>query len=93
MHTTHFKSQSGAALVVSLLILLVMTVIGISSMRTTNLQEKMASNTREREQAFEAAESALEAHTGPALGQAARLGALGRGLSAWIRAREAGQER
>ena len=59
MHTTHFKSQSGAALVVSLLILLVMTVIGISSMQTTNLQEKMASNTREREQAFEAAESAL----------------------------------
>jgi len=59
MHTTHFNSQSGAALIVSLLILLVMTVIGISSMQTTNLQEKMASNTREREQAFEAAESAL----------------------------------
>lgn len=53
------QHQRGAALVVSLLILLVMTVIGVSSMQTTILEEKMASNTREREQAFEAAEAAL----------------------------------
>jgi type IV pilus assembly protein PilX len=53
--------QSGAALVVSLLILLVMTLIGVSSMQTTTMEEKMASNTRERQQAFEAAEAALRA--------------------------------
>ena len=53
------KTQSGAALVVSMLILLVMTLIGISSLQTTTLEEKMASNTRERQQAFEAAEAAI----------------------------------
>jgi len=53
------KKQSGAALVVSLLILLVMTLLGISSLQTTTLEEKMASNTRERQQAFEAAEAAI----------------------------------
>jgi type IV pilus assembly protein PilX len=62
MHiSTHKHIQSGAALVVSLLILLVMTLIGISSMQTTTMQEKMSSNLREHEQAFEAAESALRA--------------------------------
>jgi type IV pilus assembly protein PilX len=59
MHSSSLKTQTGAALVVSLLILLVMTVIGVSSMQTTNLEEKMASNTRDRQQAFEAAEGAL----------------------------------
>jgi len=57
---THGK-QSGAALVVSLLILMVMTLLGVSSMQTTTMEEKMASNTREHQQAFEAAEAALRA--------------------------------
>jgi type IV pilus assembly protein PilX len=60
INTIH-KKQSGAALVVSLLILLVMTLIGVSSMQTTTMEEKMASNTREHQQAFEAAEAALRA--------------------------------
>jgi type IV pilus assembly protein PilX len=59
--TTAYKKQSGAALVVSLLILLVMTLIGVSSMQTTTMEEKMASNAREHQQAFEAAEAALRA--------------------------------
>ncbi len=51
--------QRGAVLAVALMILLVMTMIGISGMRGTVLQERMANNTRDRNQAFQAAESAL----------------------------------
>ena len=53
------KQQQGAVLVVSLIMLLVMTLIGISSMRTTVLEEKMASNYRDSNIAFQAAEAAL----------------------------------
>ena len=65
MTHSHFKNrymfnrQRGAVLAVSLMILLVMTMIGISGMRGTVLQERMASNTKDRNQAFQAAESAM----------------------------------
>jgi len=51
--------QTGAALVFSLIILLVMTLIGVSSMQGTSLEEKMTGNMRDRMSAFESAESAL----------------------------------
>jgi len=54
----HFK-QDGGVLVVSLLILLVMTFIGVTGMQVTSLEEKMAGNMRDRNLAFQAAESAL----------------------------------
>lgn len=61
-HSRH--NQTGAALAISLLILLMMTLIGVNSMRGTVLQERMASNTKDRNQAFQAAETALrEAET------------------------------
>jgi type IV pilus assembly protein PilX len=50
--------QRGAVLVVSLIILVVITVIAAGSMRGTILEEKMAGNTRDRNLAFQAAESA-----------------------------------
>lgn len=53
------KQQKGAVLVVSLIMLLIMTLIGLSSMRTTILEEKMAGNYRDRNIAFQAAEAAL----------------------------------
>ena len=53
--------QQGSALIVSLSILLVLTILGISSMSTTALQERMAGNARDSEVAFEAAETALRA--------------------------------
>ena len=53
--------QQGSALIVSLSILLVLTVLGISSMSTTALQERMAGNARDSEVAFEAAEAGLRA--------------------------------
>lgn len=53
------SSQRGAALIVALVMLLVMTVLGISAARTTNLQERMAGNLRDSNLAFQAAERAL----------------------------------
>lgn len=51
--------QRGAVLLVSLMILLIMTVIGIAAMSTTTMEEKMAANSQQRQQAFQAAETAL----------------------------------
>lgn len=51
--------QGGAALVVGLVLLVVMTLLGISAMRDTTLEEKMAGNLRDSNLAFQAAETAL----------------------------------
>ncbi len=53
--------QGGAVLVISLIMLLLMTLIGTSGMQATSLEEKMAGNMRDRNLAFQAAESALAA--------------------------------
>ncbi len=51
--------QSGVVLVVSLIMLLLLTLIGLSGMQSTILEEKMAGNMRDRNMAFQAAEAAL----------------------------------
>lgn len=51
--------QRGAVLIVSLIFLLLMTLIGVTSMQSTTLQERMAGNTRDRNLALQAAEAAL----------------------------------
>jgi type IV pilus assembly protein PilX len=53
------RSQKGAALIISLILLLVLTFLGISSMQTTTLEERMAANQKDYYLAFEAAEFAL----------------------------------
>ncbi|MCI0734506.1 MAG: PilX N-terminal domain-containing pilus assembly protein [Methylococcaceae bacterium] len=53
------SSQKGAALAVSLIMLLVLTLIGITGMHTTTLEEKMSGNGRDYNLAFQAAEVAL----------------------------------
>lgn len=55
------KKQVGAVLATSLIMLLLLTLIGVSAMQTTSLEEKMAGNMRDRNVAFQAAESALRA--------------------------------
>jgi len=51
--------QRGSILIVSLMILVVLTMIGVSSMSTSSLQERMAGNFRDRQIAFQAAEMTL----------------------------------
>jgi type IV pilus assembly protein PilX len=57
-HTLRSR-QTGSALIISLLILIVMTLIGITGMGTSGLEEKMAGNDRDAALAFQAAEAAL----------------------------------
>lgn len=52
-------SQSGAVLIVSLIMLLLLTMIGVTSMQTTSLEERMAGNMRDKNLAFQAAETTL----------------------------------
>lgn len=51
--------QSGVVLFISLVMLLILTVLGLSSVQTTTLQERMARNARDSNLAFQAAESAV----------------------------------
>ncbi len=53
------RSQQGATLIVALVILLVMTLIGVSNMRSSSFQVSMATYNQNRQQAFKLAESAL----------------------------------
>ena len=56
---TFLCRESGSALVVSLILLVVLTMLGVQGMRTNVMQERMAGNMRERSLAFQAAEAAL----------------------------------
>ncbi|MBN8443118.1 MAG: hypothetical protein J0M28_15675 [Thauera sp.] len=51
--------QRGSALIMGLIMLLVITMIGLTAMQTTTQQERMAGNLRDRNIAFQAAETAL----------------------------------
>ena len=53
---THFKRQQGVALIMGLMMLVVLSLISISAMRSTTLQERMAGNVREANLAFQTAE-------------------------------------
>lgn len=53
------KQQKGVVLVISLIMLLLLTIIGVTAMRTTSLEEKMAGNMRSQSLAFQSAETAL----------------------------------
>lgn len=53
------RGQRGAALVFALAILLVLTLLSVSALRTSSLEQLMAGNTQESTRAFEAAESGL----------------------------------
>lgn len=51
--------QDGMVLIVGLVMVLLITIVGLSAIRGTGLQENMAGNMRDRNVAFQAAESAL----------------------------------
>lgn len=53
------RFQRGMALLVSLVFLLLLTLIGLSSMQSATLQEKMATSVSLRNQSFQNAEAAL----------------------------------
>jgi type IV pilus assembly protein PilX len=73
MNSKRFKSvlcsadhhrQRGVVLFVSLIMLLVMTLIGVTGMQNSSMEEKMVANVRDIDLSFQAAEAALrEAET------------------------------
>ncbi|MEE8245231.1 MAG: PilX N-terminal domain-containing pilus assembly protein [Pseudomonadales bacterium] len=59
MNHLNRSRESGAVLIVAMIILVILTLLGITAMNTTSLQERMASNTQEQVHAFQAAETGL----------------------------------
>ena len=53
------RRQSGAVLITGLVLLLVLTLIGVTAMRSTTLEERMARNLREVNVAFQMSETGL----------------------------------
>lgn len=51
--------EKGSALIVSLVMLLLMTLVAVAGMQTTIMQERMSANLHDRDLAFQAAEAAL----------------------------------
>lgn len=55
------SAQRGIALVVALILLVLITLVGLAAMHGTIMQQRMASNLYDREQAFQSAEAAVRA--------------------------------
>ena len=57
---TGMQRQEGAALIVGLILLMVLTMLGISGMQTSTFELMQANNTQYAQNAFEAAETAVD---------------------------------
>lgn len=53
------RHERGAVLIVAMIFLIIMTLLAVTGMTTTSLEEKMASNSQETSRAFQAAETGL----------------------------------
>ena len=53
------KHQHGAALFTALILLIILTLLGLSAMTTTTMEERMAANSQENVRAFQAASTGL----------------------------------
>jgi type IV pilus assembly protein PilX len=58
---TKHKQQKGAILIFCLIFLTVLTMMGVSGMESTTLEERMSANMRDYTLAFQSAESAIRA--------------------------------
>ena len=56
---TRRHAQRGATLIVTLVMLVLITLVGVSAVRSSTIDEKMAGNTRDRDRALQAAEAAI----------------------------------
>ncbi|MFB1487588.1 MULTISPECIES: PilX N-terminal domain-containing pilus assembly protein [unclassified Thiocapsa] len=68
--TRRIHRQKGVVLIVALMFILVMSIVGVTAMHSTIMQERMAGNARDRNLAFQAAEAALRAGEDASLGGA-----------------------
>lgn len=56
----NIEQQSGAALITALILLVILTMLGLSNMSSTTMEERMASNTQLMSRVFQAAETGLQ---------------------------------
>lgn len=63
IHSAKMHNQSGAVLLVSLVMLLLLTIIGLSAVDITTLDTRISANSGDRNIAFYAAETALNVAT------------------------------
>lgn len=59
IRTNYPGRQQGVTLIVALIFLSILALLGVTVAQTTQLEERMASNTRDRDLAFQATEAAL----------------------------------
>lgn len=64
MNNTTFRRQRGAALVVGLMMLLALTLIGVTTMGMNTMELRMANNAQNKANAFQAAEAGIEVGVG-----------------------------
>ena len=55
------KSQRGITLVIAMIFLLILTMLGVTAMQSTVMEERIAGNTRDKDMAFQSAEAGLRA--------------------------------
>lgn len=55
----HAQRQQGAALAISLILLIAMTIVGVATLSGTRLNERISSNAQQKSMSFEAAESSI----------------------------------
>lgn len=60
-HYSLSQKPRGSTLIITLIILLIMAMLGVTNMRSASMQMKMANNTQSRQSTFHAAEFALSA--------------------------------
>lgn len=60
LSTISTRHERGYTLIVGLLLLLVLTLFAVGMFRSSGLQERIAAGTRDKQRAFEAAQSALQ---------------------------------
>ncbi|MCL2591142.1 MAG: PilX N-terminal domain-containing pilus assembly protein [Betaproteobacteria bacterium] len=53
------RPQHGAALIITMILLLIMSLLAVTSLRSTVMQERMSSNTYDHDLAFQSAEAGL----------------------------------
>jgi len=61
----NFRHQQGVALIVSMILLAVITMLSVSAMRGTNIDARIAANYQHKQLSFQAAENAFAKLTGP----------------------------
>ncbi len=58
--TPHAASQSGAALMIAMVMIFMLTILGVSSMRASNMERRLTSNAILTSTTFKAAESSTD---------------------------------